>query len=210
MIIPFSKKLKETCLLNRAVPICIIAIAASIISYCFIDIPLAIYCKGITPGWASVAQFGTDLIDPRPEYIIWATLYFFCFFFWRKKALANKFLLLAISVPLANAIVEVLKRLFGRARPELLFSQNLFGFDFFAAHNPEFSFPSGHACTAGVVMGALACFYPKHSYLLLIIAFLLAFTRVLLNYHYLSDILIGTMIGLLTSQWVYRTMKIEK
>ncbi len=208
MIVPFNHELKETRFLNRAAPISLIILVAATISYHFFDISLATYFKMIPPQLESVVQFLTDLIAPWPLSCIWPTLYFFFFFFRQRKSLANRFLSIAISVLMANFCVEILKRLFGRARPELLWLQHLYGFEFFKTHNLQFSFPSGHACTIGAIMGALACFYPKHSYLFLAVAFLLALTRVVLNFHYLSDILVGMTIGLFISQWVYRTMKI--
>jgi len=208
MIVPFSHKLKDTRFLNRAVPISLGVLLFSAVSFHFFDIPIAAYFKTIPPKLRVIAQFITNLIDPWPGTAVWAVLYFFFYFFSKRKSLANRFLLISISVCTANVTIELLKRIFGRARPELLWSQNLYGFQFFASHDPDFSFPSGHSCTIGAIMGVLACLYPKYSYLFLVIAFIMAFTRVVLSFHYLSDILVGMTIGLLISQWVYRTMKI--
>ncbi|MBS0650774.1 MAG: phosphatase PAP2 family protein [Verrucomicrobia bacterium] len=208
MIVPFSHKLKETRFLNKAVPISIGVLLFSAISFHFFDIPIAAYFKTIPSKLRIVAQFITDLIDPWPGTAVWAVLYFFFNFFSKRKSLANRFLLISVSVSTANISIELLKWIFGRARPELLWSQNLYGFQFFASHDADFSFPSGHSCTIGAIMGALACFYPKYTYLFLAIAFIMAFSRVILSFHYLSDILVGMTIGLIVSQWVYRTMKI--
>lgn len=208
MIIPFSHKLKETRFLNQAVPISFCILFISAISFHFFDIPIAVYFKTISPKLKWVAQCITDLIAPWPNTTIWAVLYFLLYFFWKRKVLANKFLLILVSVCTANLSIELLKRIFGRVRPELLWSQNLYGFEFFASHNPNFSFPSGHSCTIGAIMGALACLYPKYSYLFLAIAFIFSLTRVILSFHYFSDILVGMTIGLLLSQWIYRTMKV--
>ncbi len=209
MIIPFNKNFKETRFLNQWIPFSAISLIAIVISYFLFDIPLATYFKNIAPASASFADFWTDLIDPKLQYFIWPILYFLFFFIWRRKYLANRFLLIWISIALTNAVIELLKRILGRARPELLWSHQIFGFQFFENQNTDFSFPSGHACTIGALMGAIACFYPKHSYTCLSIALVLAFTRVILSFHYLSDIIAGVAIGILISQWVYRVMKTE-
>jgi membrane-associated phospholipid phosphatase len=174
-----------------------------------VDIRLAIYFKETSPDFVAFAKLATDIIDPWPQIFLWPLLYFLATFFWKRKKLGNRFLLLALSIPLSNGIVEILKRILGRTRPEALWSLNFYGFDFFGINNLEYSFPSGHACTAGVLVGALACFYPQRSFPLLLIGALLAFTRVILGYHFLSDVIAGMSIGLLAAQWIYRTMKLD-
>ena len=59
----------------------------------------------------------------------------------------------------------------------------------------DFSFPSGHA--AGAFTGAVvfACFDKKRRYLYFTIATLIAFSRIYLHCHYLSDVVFGALIG---------------
>lgn len=153
----------------------------------------------------------THLIDPLYYFILAPAAFFWVRFRLHKEAFGNRLLLIALAVPLSVLATDLLKVLCGRDRPELLFLYGQYGFHLFAGmSNAEFSFPSGHACTAGAIMASLACFYPKRSWYYLLLAFLLAFSRVGLTQHYLSDILAGVLIGLVVAQGTYCAMKKEK
>jgi len=180
---------------------------ACVVSYCFFDLPLAKYFENISGTLSNADKFITDLIDPNNHYFLWPILYFVFRFMGKKEFLANRCLLILMSIPLSNLVIEILKSLLGRARPKLLYSQDLFGFTFLSFTNAFKSFPSGHACTIGAICGAVACFYPRATFFLTSLALLLAFTRIILAQHYLSDIIAGVAAGILLSQWIYGIMR---
>jgi undecaprenyl-diphosphatase len=68
----------------------------------------------------------------------------------------------------------------------------------------QFSFPSGHTITAFAVGVTFSEFYPALLPILLFCALSIAFSRVLLGMHFLSDVLagaaIGTLLGILSYQ----------
>ncbi|MBS0604116.1 MAG: phosphatase PAP2 family protein [Verrucomicrobia bacterium] len=178
-------------------------------SYLFADIPLAKHFEHLSSPLSPVERVVTDIIDPKYQYFVWPILFFAFRFIWNKQIWANRCLLILMSVPLTNFLVEIIKCLLGRARPELLFSNGVFGFTFFSLANAFKSFPSGHACTIGAICGAFACFYPKRPLLWMILALGLAQSRVVLTFHYLSDIVAGVAIGVIMSQWIYMIMNKE-
>ncbi len=59
----------------------------------------------------------------------------------------------------------------------------------------RFSFPSGHTMTAFAVCLSLSLFYPALTALLAFCALSVAVSRILLGMHFLSDVLVGVMIG---------------
>ncbi len=59
----------------------------------------------------------------------------------------------------------------------------------------QFSFPSGHTITAFAVAIALAEFYPALSPALLFCAVSIAASRILLGMHFLSDVVVGAILG---------------
>ena|SRR5271165_3471750 len=59
----------------------------------------------------------------------------------------------------------------------------------------QFSFPSGHTMTAFAVCLALSLFYPPLTAFFFVCAFSVAGSRILLGMHFLSDVLVGAMIG---------------
>ena len=59
----------------------------------------------------------------------------------------------------------------------------------------QFSFPSGHTITAFAVAVTFGMFYPIFLAVLLFCAFSIAASRILLGMHFLSDVLVGALIG---------------
>ncbi|MBV9085316.1 MAG: phosphatase PAP2 family protein [Acidobacteriaceae bacterium] len=59
----------------------------------------------------------------------------------------------------------------------------------------QFSFPSGHTITAFAVAITLSEFYPTLLVILLFCAFAIAASRILLGMHFLSDVVVGAVLG---------------
>ncbi|MFC0252667.1 phosphatase PAP2 family protein [Massilia consociata] len=103
---------------------------------------------------------------------------------------------LASAVPGGLVLNVLLKHTFARARPH--FAEPLLELT-------TYSFPSGHALGATVVYGFLACYAARHarSWAGRVLAFVLAiamvatvaFSRMYLGVHYLSDVLAGAAEG---------------
>jgi undecaprenyl-diphosphatase len=106
------------------------------------------------------------------------------------------------SLAAGSLVLHTLKIVLGRRRPRDELEHGLFGFMPLRFDLQYDSFPSGHAltvfCVAVTLSGALPSFAP----LWFAIAVYLAATRALLNAHFLSDVFIGSGIGLLASREV--------
>jgi undecaprenyl-diphosphatase len=59
----------------------------------------------------------------------------------------------------------------------------------------QFSFPSGHTITAFAVALGISAFYPILSPFLIFCAVSIAASRILLGMHFLSDVVVGAIIG---------------
>lgn len=59
----------------------------------------------------------------------------------------------------------------------------------------KYSFPSGHSITAFAVAISVGLFYPQLQGALLVAAFLIASSRIILGMHFLSDVLAGCALG---------------
>lgn len=93
---------------------------------------------------------------------------------------------LAIGLTVAWITVYGMKFLVSRERPEGSIETGMTS-----------SFPSGHAATAFLFAGILYRSIPQLDMILFPTASLVAFSRVYLQTHYLSDILAGSTIGIL-------------
>ncbi|MBN9230039.1 MAG: phosphatidylglycerophosphatase [Legionella sp. 40-6] len=101
------------------------------------------------------------------------------------------------AVVAVNLVCLVLKVMLSRARPELLFTTHEFGFYWVQLKGDFWSFPSGHTMTIVGVAAAVGILFPRFFYLLMTIALLVAASRVLLYYHYLSDVMTGFYLSIL-------------
>ncbi len=100
---------------------------------------------------------------------------------------------------LSISIVFVIKGVLARYRPEMFFSDNLYGFHFFSAKHAFTSMPSGHAITAFTLLFIPGLFLWNKNKLLgfvfIVSAAFLAFSRVLTTDHYFSDVMLSFAIS---------------
>ena len=111
-----------------------------------------------------------------------------------------------IIVAVAGLADDVLKIVFGRARPYLWLAGDDSGFGLLRYSARFASFPSGHTTTstaAALVFGALL---PRGQYWFLLAALLIGLSRIVLDVHYLSDVIAGALLGagvaLLVGKWL--------
>ena len=210
MIIPFRKKHSETIFLDKIAITLTVTVVAILVSYFFCDLPIAESLKRAPNMWKKTGKLISKLIDPSSLYFAFPILFFIVRFLYKNEKWGNRLLLLIIAVPGANLVSGCMKMLLGRARPEAFFANKVYTFSILSHNDAFLSFPSGHAATIGAICGAFVCFYPRLWGPLLAIASLLAFSRILAGAHYLSDIVAGVAVGLLTSQAIYTIMKRQR
>jgi lipid A 4'-phosphatase len=113
---------------------------------------------------------------------------------------------LFVSIATSGLIVDLLKFILGRPRPKLLFNSGVYDFAWLGMHPDFWSFPSGHSATIVALMTALWCLWPRHLLFYVVVAFLVALSRIAVGAHYLSDVLAGAVIAVLTTQgtaWIF-------
>ena len=111
---------------------------------------------------------------------------------WETRCL---FLWLCLMVP--YAICLVFKIALGRARPELLFDHQLYGFYGLHFKALYWSFPSGHTTTIISLTCGLIILFPRYMYGFLSLGLMVALTRILLTNHYLSDVMTTSYLTIL-------------
>ncbi|MDD3320144.1 MAG: phosphatase PAP2 family protein [Paludibacter sp.] len=105
----------------------------------------------------------------------------------------------------SGLIVQIAKRIFEEQRPKLYFQTHfpdillhkIDGVNLYSTH----SFPSGHTCSAFALFLTLSFFTKKPliHFIFFIMAFLVGYSRIYLSQHFALDVLVGSMIGVLTA-----------
>ena len=101
----------------------------------------------------------------------------------------------AVTVFTADLLANGLKLLPDRPRPYVANPDQ----DPLARAVLEVSFPSGHAATAFAGATALARFLPRRAVPLYLLAAAIAWSRVYVGVHYVSDVLVGAGLGVATT-----------
>jgi undecaprenyl-diphosphatase len=112
------------------------------------------------------------------------------------------YLFLAIAVP--GVFVNIVKHIFGRARPMVGGSLDPYLFDPFSWPAAYASLPSGHAATAFSALVAFGILWPRARTALWIYAVLIAVSRMVVTAHYPSDVLAGALVGVVGALLVRR------
>ncbi len=128
-------------------------------------------------------------------------------YIFRLKSVSNRFLYLFLAVAGSGLIVDILKFVFGRARPKLYFEQQIYGIKFFGGEYLYYSFPSGHCATVSSLGVGALLFFGKKSLPILVFCALVVLSRIAITAHYLSDIVAGVYVGVLFSVWLAHKMR---
>jgi len=187
----------------------LIAVAGSML---FLDEPIARFFHG--PGGATlhdVFAFITGFGLSGPYLIISAALFAVGlglgqFTDHRELGLkiATRALFVFATLALSGLLGDGLKILFGRTRPKLFFADGIHGFTWGAMHADHWSFPSGHAITIVALATALGLIEKRTIPPLIMVAIPVVASRVVLNAHYLSDVIFGAFLGILITLFLWR------
>lgn len=179
-------------------------IIATVICYLLIDRPLAMEMN--TLPFIQQHNVGTRhlaVIVTQLAYLVILGL-FILLFICRYRGMISRFVdcltLLCLSVAISFFSKSVLQYIFGRVVPRyrgshtLLFVRNphLYGFHWFSPG----SFPSGHMCVFSAALLAISLFYPRARWCCLLLGLALAALLMIMNYHFLSDEIAGTYLGI--------------
>ena len=172
------------------------------VSYFYWDIPLAIYCKGLNRSIVDIADIVTILGESKWYYIILVPAFVWFLFLAKNKLWSMRILFLFISISASGLINLLVKWLAGRHRPINYFTHGLFGFNFFGVGYELTSLPSGHSVTAFSLAAAVSILFPRAGIAAFFIAISIGMTRIILTSHYLSDVIAGAGIGILSTMLV--------
>ena len=113
---------------------------------------------------------------------------------FRKNRKAANFLFLAFISAIILAFI--IKLIVSRQRPMEIFAHpNIGVINYPILSVLYYSFPSMHAMVVFALLPVLLKYLPNLKYFWVIFAFLIAFTRIYLGFHFLSDVVFGALVG---------------
>lgn len=113
---------------------------------------------------------------------------------WVAEARAWLFMLLAMFS--SSMIKNFLKLAFGRDRPTAYFEDGVIDVLPFNTALADAGFPSGHSQSISAAMLCLAIIFPRIRALCLAIAMLVMLSRIVIEAHFVSDVIAGGTIGI--------------
>jgi membrane-associated phospholipid phosphatase len=184
----------------------VVTALAVVISYLWIDRPIALFVHVHLPHHEAFAQL-THIPEP---FIPLAIVTFFALGLrtMSGRLLSKNYttaLICSTSLIMAEAIKNQLKFIFGRLWPETWVLNNpsfirdgAYEFDLFHGGAGYASFPSGHTSMTCAVISVLWILHPKLRALYLLVVLAITVSLIGTNYHFLSDIIAGAFVGIST------------
>jgi len=161
------------------------------LSILFFDQPVLEWRRAVSSPLFSQLMKTVTLIG-QTEILLVVCLLLYAFSRWRrsKKGVEVAYST-AVALILTGILTQILKHLIGRPRPGK-FLRGIISLGPSLLHD---SFPSGHSVSIFAFSALYAREYPHLKVPLYLLAFLVSFSRVYLGHHFLSDTLMGAIIG---------------
>lgn len=179
------------------------------LSYVYLDRPSAYWARDLAPALVAFCR-GLTALGNSAWYLVPLGLALLLLYFAGLRGADQQgaarmerwfwtvlFLFAAIAV--SGLTTDLLKVLFGRARPLLLLREGDFGWHPLAFKASRQGFPSGHANTVTTVALALAMLAPRWRAALAVAAIPVILTRIAVSEHYPSDLIAGAAVAFATT-----------
>lgn len=165
-----------------------------ILCFWYVDIPVLHYFKA-NQQLNSPAEF-ISLIGTYYDIVIGLILAGWVWCHRHTAAKKKQALFFAICWAVSNGAGTVLKFIFGRYRPKMLLSKNLYGFHGFSGSHGLDSFPSGHTLDAVAIAAALWVLWPRSRPYFVFWVIAMGLSRIIVRAHYVSDVLAAVLLGI--------------
>lgn len=142
---------------------------------------------------------GVSRFGDWPEHVALGLTLLVLAYWRRSKKWMRIFAAMILACALAGAAARVIKISTGRARPSVQTEAEWNGLRFSPRYN---AFPSGHTAASTAFFATLALASWRIGLGFLVIPLLIAFSRMYVAAHYLSDVVCASLIGVLAAHFV--------
>lgn len=190
----------------------ILTVVTTVLLYLYADRAIATYFHTLnSPDIQHFFKAITHL-GKSEWYLIPSILLFWYFRKRERYEYATMSLYIFMTNVVAGLGVWLFKVPFGRLRPEFYLQEGRYGFEWFEIDSHRVSFPSGHTITIISTVVAFSLLFPRWRYLLLPMGAVIAFSRVAVTAHYLSDVVfasfLGTMVAIYLHQYYFQSKEL--
>lgn len=183
----------------------------------FVDLPFALLVNYITSDDVrQLFSFITKLAEPISLIIMTFIIYGYHYIFENRniKELWLKFLIQMQVIVYGSLVIQALKYILGRYRLKSFFETGDYGFSFMNSFGySNSSFPSGHSSIIFIFVTTVMLLFPIKSKKIRISVYLfasvVAFSRIMVNAHYMSDVIVGSCLGYILSVYAFNYKKNE-
>lgn len=190
----------------------------STLSILFWDRPVALYMKHEQPeSWYRFFKIVTDLGEGGPWFALFI-LAGLCFYFLGKKTQDTQkqenyihrgycFFFGFSAMAISGISIVILKIIIGRYRPKYLIYDEKYGFSPFNFDMGMNSLPSGHSQTIWSAIIAIILMFRTSKFIttaLILLAIIVSGSRVMVTAHYISDVLLGSYLGIAITLLLYQ------
>ncbi len=146
-----------------------------------------------------------------PELMVFSCIGLGLAWLARSRDVGKILLCMMIAGTISGAVVNSVRLFAGRARPNNREATQEWnglwrGREFLLFKNKYHSFPSGHTGVAFAVFGVPLFANRQHGWWALLSAAAIAWSRIYLNVHHLSDVTVGALAGLVTAFLVWERL----
>jgi membrane-associated phospholipid phosphatase len=199
-------------LLRRSFVALAACVFAVIVCYFFVDRPVAFFVDDHEI--AKVEEFRW-LTEPPPLVQSWSPLVLVLLMLRRAwgpwQRWQHVLFIACVSLIVADQFRESLGDLCGRYWPETWHNNNLsligtgaYGFHPFEVGDDTGSFPSGHAARILAFVTVFWLAMPRGRWLYIIVAAPMCIALVAMNYHFVGDVIAGSVLGGIVGAWTVR------
>lgn len=177
-------------------------IAAIVICIVWVDQPLALWIESTQTDTSRL--FGHWLEEVGKSHWVLGYCLVVALIAWRsRRDEAYNHMRLFGAVAVSGITANLIKVVACRPRPPMFIQHaatawDVLGFQVDFMWN---SFPSGHATTGLAIAVAGSAAYPRLKFVFWTVGIAIALGRIMLNVHYMSDVLAGSLLGTIAALW---------
>jgi membrane-associated phospholipid phosphatase len=189
------------------------AIIFIIISHTFLDTGIAGYTGELLRNNGFLVAYASDIPDLLfPVACVTTGLSWVVYCLLKHKNVrspyARFFHLIGWTVPLSYLLKTILKFVFGMTNTRAwLVNKADYGFHWFHGNGNYSGFPSGHMAIFTVMVIAFIRFFPRFRIAGLFLLLMLAAALIVTDYHFLSDVIAGILLGLMIDDLAFRVVE---